>query len=228
MSIAPKDVFLDLMADATKWHIETDETGTVHTIVTGDRQLANLVAALGIDIRWGEPSEDAIQRAIDSGPSSTTQPTPTTAKRLPTAPPGDGVPGMVLVPKTALDWLFGEGPDADGHWFGDGNFSTNGTYWWRAPFRAMIDASSAGAPSMVRQPDRWPRKGDTMRFLNRHGYDFEREAAAEVMTEGQTFTVKKCDVGSFSHSVQFEEIAGSWNGVMFELLSASTAGEPKP
>jgi hypothetical protein len=63
-----REAFLDLMADAEHWHTETDEDGTFHTIRTVDRQLANLVAALGIAIRWGEPTEDAIQRAINDGP----------------------------------------------------------------------------------------------------------------------------------------------------------------
>ena len=89
---------------------------------------------------------------------------------------------------------------------------------------ALSTATPAGDGVPPCREDRWPRKGDTMRFLNRNGYDFEREAAAKVMTEGQTFTVKQCRVGEFSHSVQFEEITGTWNGVMFAMLStASTA-----
>ncbi|MBZ9888080.1 hypothetical protein LB559_09025 [Mesorhizobium sp. BR1-1-3] len=64
------------------------------------------------------------------------------ALSTPTAPVLAVEDGWVMVPKTALDWLFGEGPDKEGHWFGDGNFSTKGAYWWRIPFRAMLAASS--------------------------------------------------------------------------------------
>lgn len=47
----------------------------------------------------------------------------------------------VAVPKAALDWLMGKGPDADGHWFGDapGNI---GRYWWRSRFQQMIEAAA--------------------------------------------------------------------------------------
>lgn len=47
----------------------------------------------------------------------------------------------VLVPKAALDWLNGEGPDTEGHWFGDGSFPRKGAFWWRGPFRAMLAAA---------------------------------------------------------------------------------------
>lgn len=71
----------------------------------------------------------------------------------------------------------------------------------------------------------WPKPGDKMRFRNENGYPFELADAQKVMTEGQIFTVKKCRVGDFSHSVEFEEITGNWNGVMFELLAASPPTE---
>lgn len=53
--------------------------------------------------------------------------------------------GWVAVPETALKWLFGEGPDEDGNWFGDGATSDKGRYWWRASFRAMLPAAPANA-----------------------------------------------------------------------------------
>jgi hypothetical protein len=44
--------------------------------------------------------------------------------------------GWVMVPQSALDWLFGQGPDADGNWFEvDGN---RPRYWWRSHFRKLI------------------------------------------------------------------------------------------
>lgn len=57
--------------------------------------------------------------------------------------PGDGVQGMVLVPKNALDWLFGEGPDDDGIWFGDAErVAGAGAFWWRTVFRRMLGRRS--------------------------------------------------------------------------------------
>lgn len=68
---AAREAFLDMMADANEWHIETDEGGTIHTIETGEQQLVALAKALGIDRRWGETIEDSICRAIDGGDGRT-------------------------------------------------------------------------------------------------------------------------------------------------------------
>jgi hypothetical protein len=62
------------------------------------------------------------------------------AGKPPSQPQGELREGMVLVPEAALKWLFGEGPDADGNWFGDGPAHATGAFWWRTPFRAWIDA----------------------------------------------------------------------------------------
>lgn len=89
------------------------------------------------------------------------------------------------------------------------------------------------AAEIALQPreERWPKAGDRMRYLAANGYDRERADADKVMKAGDVFTVKSCRVGDWSHSVQFEEIAGNWNGVMFELEPAtspsSNTGEPK-
>lgn len=52
----------------------------------------------------------------------------------------------VAVPTSAIAWLMGEAPDADGKWFGecaDAARSETGKYprkyWWRSKFRAMIE-----------------------------------------------------------------------------------------
>lgn len=48
---------------------------------------------------------------------------------------------VVPVPEAALAWLFGEGPDPSGHWFGefpDDHPKPSGEFWWRKIFRAMI------------------------------------------------------------------------------------------
>lgn len=50
--------------------------------------------------------------------------------------------GCVPVPQSALDWLFGEGPDPDGHWFGDNTpVGAKGAFWWRSVFRKLIRRS---------------------------------------------------------------------------------------
>ena len=63
-----------------------------------------------------------------------------------------------------------------------------------------------------------------MRFMNRNGYDGEREAAAKVFRPDDILTVTRCEVGSWSHSVWFGEdpTGRGWNGVMFEFV-----GEPE-
>ena len=50
---------------------------------------------------------------------------------------------MVMVPKSALDWLFGQGPDADGKWYGDvepkeNPYGLRAPHWWRSHFRKLI------------------------------------------------------------------------------------------
>lgn len=51
-----------------------------------------------------------------------------------------GESGFVLVPRSALDWLFGDGPNADGKWFGEeeDHVDTGRRYWWRSVFRRLI------------------------------------------------------------------------------------------
>lgn len=46
------------------------------------------------------------------------------------------------IPTSALEWLFGEGPDANGEWFGAdedaAELRLRGRYWWRSKFRQLI------------------------------------------------------------------------------------------
>lgn len=53
---------------------------------------------------------------------------------------------VVMVPRVALDWLFGVAPDGDGNWFGDTapepDEKPYRRYWWRSKFRSMIPALS--------------------------------------------------------------------------------------
>lgn len=64
-----RDCFLNVIADAKRWDSETDlnqadQPETTHTIVTNDRQMRELVEALGIECRFAEATEDAIERAM--------------------------------------------------------------------------------------------------------------------------------------------------------------------
>lgn len=71
------------------------------------------------------------------------------AALLSTPNPGDA-DGTVAVPKAALDWLFGEGPDPSGHWFGDvpDEHRPKGSFWWRDVFKAML---TSPPPSSLRE-----------------------------------------------------------------------------
>lgn len=60
-------------------------------------------------------------------------------------------------------------------------------------------------------------KGKRVCYLNRNGYDSQREyAARQGLTEGMVLTVKRCSVGSCSSEYTFYEVNGSYNTVMFE------------
>lgn len=111
---------------------EKTSTQPTHTTTEVSEAMVEAFAAefysVRTPVKWSDALRNDIRRGLEAALS-----------------PRDGVPGMVLVPKTALDWLFGEGPDEEGHRFGDGNFPTKGAYWWRNPFRAMLStASSSG------------------------------------------------------------------------------------
>lgn len=52
----------------------------------------------------------------------------------------------VSVPKVALDWLFGSGPNKFGEWFGDCKPAGAPTFWWRKQFRDMLAAPPPPSP----------------------------------------------------------------------------------
>jgi hypothetical protein len=63
---------------------------------------------------------------------------------------------MVLVPKEALLWLSGAGPDADGRWFGQCEDEVikmprkhTPRYWWRSKFRSMIPNWPKDPPTLL-------------------------------------------------------------------------------
>lgn len=72
----------------------------------------------------------------------------------------------VLVPKAAIAWLLGEGPDDNGLWFGDFHpDQPKGHFWWRTVFRRMMAATPSQESG---RREGWPsdarfQMGDTVR-----------------------------------------------------------------
>lgn len=85
---------------------------------------------------------------------------------------------------------------------------------------------SAEPSPAKREPTRWPAKGDLMTFVGKNGYPHQLEAALKIFTPGEKYRVHKCDVGDFSHSIEFDGVKGWFNGVMFELASPISSTEP--
>lgn len=63
--------------------------------------------------------------------------------------------------------------------------------------------------------DRFLYEGTEVRFLNKNGYDFEREQAAAIFDTDKTYTISGVDIGNWSSTYQFEGIPGHFNTVMF-------------
>lgn len=58
--------------------------------------------------------------------------------------------------------------------------------------------------------------GRKVKFLNKNGYDHEREEARKYFEEGQILTVKEIYVGGWSSTVEFVELPNiKFNTVMF-------------
>lgn len=55
-------------------------------------------------------------------------------------------PNTVIVPRTALEWLFGAMPDHEGMWFGE-SIEQKKPYGWRSRFRTMCEALGYPIPS---------------------------------------------------------------------------------
>ncbi len=54
------------------------------------------------------------------------------------------------------------------------------------------------------------------RFLNKNGYDMEREEAATIFDETTWYDITYARMGRSTSSFKFSGIDGSWNTVMFE------------
>lgn len=63
--------------------------------------------------------------------------------------------------------------------------------------------------------DIYSRPGTKVKFIGRNGHDYQLAKAKEIFTEGQILTIKQIDVSNWSSSVQFEEVGGWFNTVMF-------------
>ena len=59
-------------------------------------------------------------------------------------------------------------------------------------------------------------KGTVLVFLNKNGYDWEREQVNKILEEGALVTVALCRVDGWSSTYKFEEVEGEFNTVMFE------------
>lgn len=71
--------------------------------------------------------------------------------------------------------------------------------------------------------DIYSPSGTTVYFLDQNGYDSERETARKYFIEGEILTVKGINVGSWSSSVEFNELPGKWfNTVMFGVPYTET------
>ena len=62
----------------------------------------------------------------------------------------------------------------------------------------------------------YSRAGTKVKFLDKNGYDSQREYARKFFSKGNILTVSDIEVGSFSSTVEFEEFPGKmFNTVMF-------------
>lgn len=63
--------------------------------------------------------------------------------------------------------------------------------------------------------DIYAEKGHKVKFLNKHGEEYEREAASKLLNTEDIYTVEFIDVGGWFSYVKLEGIPGLHNTVMF-------------
>lgn len=61
-------------------------------------------------------------------------------------------------------------------------------------------------------------RGTKVRFLNKNGYDSDRNRAASILDTETIYVVENCNVGDWSSTYQFYGIDGHFNTVMFESI----------
>jgi hypothetical protein len=59
-------------------------------------------------------------------------------------------------------------------------------------------------------------RGTKVHWIDKNGFDFQRNQAREVFDPSLQYTVKRCHIGSSSSTYEFDEVPGRWNSVMFE------------
>lgn len=101
---------------------------------------------VGDDPTWAYGTEAEVDFYVLHGWTKRHEKQPLYTNPIPAVPAQEA--DTVTIPKAALDWLMGEGPDADGYWFGDdAGLRPIGSFWWRGKFRSMIDANPTPAHS---------------------------------------------------------------------------------
>lgn len=68
--------------------------------------------------------------------------------------------------------------------------------------------------------DEFATTGDKVRFLNKHGHEYQPQAARDAgLVEGGIYTVRAEDIGRSSSTYELEEFPGRhFNTVMFEFV----------
>jgi hypothetical protein len=62
-------------------------------------------------------------------------------------------------------------------------------------------------------------RGTKVRYLDRNGYDHQRQAARDALLNTEdSYVVNYCYIGRSSSSYSFKGIIGRWNSVMFEKV----------
>lgn len=71
--------------------------------------------------------------------------------------------------------------------------------------------------NLLFEPDRWPKRGEKMKFTAKGGYEIEQNHAKEHFVLDELYTVRLVEIGMSNHKVFFEEVPGGWNGCLFSL-----------
>ncbi len=64
--------------------------------------------------------------------------------------------------------------------------------------------------------DIYTKPGKKVKFLNKNGYDWQKEEAAKVLNTEDEYTVVDIDIGGWMSDVYLEGFPHPFNTVMFE------------
>lgn len=90
---------------------------------------------------------------------------------------------------------------------------------------------NGGVEAGMRTMDIFKAKdGSKVRFLNKNGYEFERNKAAEFLVEGQVYTVDRVEIHNWHTDVWLKEVPGfRFNSVHFDdVLDIETTESESP